>query len=129
MTKNGTPRMKWVAPEARWVSSCCPFDEKRHWRTSTPPTRPQRGLEDFVAHDLRHSLASDIRSRGGSLGDVGAALSHDSLASSSRYAHLYPEALKGVLQAVGRKKKPRRKAGGVRKSAHQAEKGSARKAA
>jgi len=66
------------------------------------------GRPELRPHDLRHSLASDIASRGGSLIEVGAALHHRSLSASRRYSHLYPGRLKGVLFAVGGRKTPHR---------------------
>jgi len=79
--------------------------------------RKARKLQHVRAHDLRHSLASDIISRGGTLSDVQAALHHDSLISAKRYAHLYPERVRDVLLGVGRG------------SAHRAPRGTKKKAA
>lgn len=111
LTKNGTPRMKFVPTEARWALKLLPFATIRHWRTryaSYEAAVAAMGIVDLVAHDLRHALASDIVSRGGSLPDVGAALDHDSPISSNRYAHLYPERLKSIMQGVGGRKNAHR---------------------
>lgn len=101
-TKNGTPRMKWVHPDARPDLDYLPFTrgDSAYYRAFRK-AREVIGMENLNPHDLRHSLASNIVSRGGSLQDVQAALHHDSMISSQRYAHLYPERLKQVLMGVG----------------------------
>lgn len=105
-TKNGTPRMVPVHPEAVWALKKLPF--KRHWRTYYAEFELARARVDMAhvrAHDLRHSLASAIISSGGTLADVQAALHHEDVASAKRYAHLYPERLKRVLFGLGRCKR------------------------
>lgn len=103
VTKNGTPRMKVVHPDARWALKQMPFEW--HWRTyyaEFEAAREKRKLRHVHAHDLRHSLASAIISQGGTLPDVQAALHHDSLVSARRYAHLYPERVRDVLLGIGK---------------------------
>lgn len=112
VTKNGTPRMKPVHPAIVADLKFLPF--RRHPRTyyaAFERARERVGTPEFVAHDQRHSLASDIVSRGGTLQDVQAALHHDSVQSAKRYAHLYPERLRSVILAVpgGQKNAHRRK--------------------
>lgn len=104
-TKNGTPRMVPVHPEARWALEHLPFE--RNWRDyykDFERARKAAGLPHVVAHDLRHSLASDIVWRGGTLVDVQGALHHESMQSSRRYAHLYPERLREVMLGTGSRK-------------------------
>lgn len=104
-TKNGTPRMVPVHREARWALEHLPF--RRHWRDyyhDFERARLAAGLEHVRAHDLRHSLASEIISNGGTLADVQAALHHEDQASSKRYAHLYPERVRRVILAVGKRR-------------------------
>lgn len=110
-TKNGTPRMAPVHPKARWALDYLPFE--RHWRDyykEFEVARKAMGLKHLHAHDLRHSLASAIISSGGTLDDVRAALHHESVVSSKRYAHLYPERVRRVILGVGRKNAHRRRA-------------------
>ena len=110
-TKNGAPRMVPVHPRARWALEHLPFE--RHWRDyykEFEGARKAAGLRHIRAHDLRHSLASAIISGGGTLSDVQAALHHDSVVSSKRYAHLYPERVRRVILGVGQKNAHRRKA-------------------
>lgn len=124
MTKNGTPRMVPVHPQAVKDLARLPFN-RAHWRTyyeEFEAARLEIGRPDVTMHDLRHSLASAIISRGGTLSDVQGALHHESMQSSARYAHLYPSRLKAVLFEVG--KKPER-----RKIAHNDKGGKPRKAA
>jgi len=120
-TKNGTPRMVPVHPEVKACLKLLPF--KRHWRdyyAEFEKARKKAGLPKLRMHDLRHSLASEIVSNGGTLADVQAALHHQSVASARRYAHLYPERTRHIMLKVGRK---------VQKNAHRKGKNNARKAA
>lgn len=103
MTKNGTPRMVPVHPKVRGCLKFLPF--KRHWRdyyADFERARKKAKLTHVRMHDLRHSLASEIISRGGTLADVQAALHHQDVASAKRYAHLYPERLRKVMLRVGK---------------------------
>jgi integrase len=103
MTKNGTPRMAPIHREARWALEQLPFEQ--HWRDyykEFEQARKAVGLPHVRAHDLRHSLASEIISTGGTLSDVQGALHHESIASSKRYAHLYPERVRRVILGVGK---------------------------
>ena len=54
-------------------------------------------LEDFRFHDLRHTAASYLVMRGGSLADVKAVLGHSDVKMTMRYAHLSPEHLRGAV--------------------------------
>lgn len=118
-TKNGSPRMKWVHPDAHWTLKHIPFQyTPEHYYRKFCDARVRVGLPGFWAHDMRHVIGTDIRKRGGSLEDVGAALDHDSYQSSERYSHIVPAQIKRVLAGVGsggkmhtrRSKKTRKKA-------------------
>lgn len=104
VTKNGHPRMKWVHPDARWALAYLPFarSQSYYWDRFVK-ARTETGLGGFWAHDMRHVVGTDIRRRGGSLSDVGAALDHVSYASSQRYAHVTPSQVKRALAGVGEK--------------------------
>jgi len=118
MTKNGTPRMTPIHPQARWALKHLPFE--RHWRdyyAEFEAARKAAGMKHVRAHDLRHSLASEIISNGGTLADVQAALHHESVVSSRRYAHLYPERVRRVILGVGQKSAHRRGARSAQKRA------------
>ena len=110
MTKNGSPRMVPVHPSAVKDLRRLPFT--RHWRTYYAEFETARvaiGRPEVTMHDLRHSLASAIISAGGTLSDVQGALHHESMQSSARYAHLYPERLREVLFKVAGPAQKRRK--------------------
>lgn len=105
MTKNGSPRLVPVHPEARWTFDYLPFeygpryyyDRFRQARAQTHPyLRP---------HDARHIVATDVILRGGSLPDVSAALHHKSIVSSARYAHILTGHAERVLFGLGKKRK------------------------
>jgi integrase len=101
MTKNGTPRMVPIHDAIRPCLKFLPFE--RHWRdyyADFEVARERAGLGHVNMHDLRHSLASAIVSKGGTLVDVAAALHHKSVASSKRYAHLYPRRVRKVIMGV-----------------------------
>jgi len=120
ITKNGTPRMKYVPVEARWALAFLPFDDTRHWRTryaSYEDAVAAMKLEDWTAHDMRHALASAIISGGKTLTDVGAALDHDSVVSSKRYSHLYQQRLKEVMRGVSKPARRRQKNAHPKKAA------------
>ncbi len=106
ITKNGSPRMKWVHPDAHWALAYLPFKlSAETYYKRFCQARAKVGLPDLWAHDIRHVIATDIRKRGGSLGDVTAALDHDSYQSAERYGHITPEHVKRVLKGVGGAKK------------------------
>lgn len=116
-TKNGSPRMKPVHKDALWALKHIPFT--MHWRTYYKyfeRARKELGLDHIWAHDLRHSLASEIISNGGTLEDVRGALHHDSVLSAKRYAHLYPERLAKTMLGVGKKRAPRKRASKQKRS-------------
>lgn len=113
-TKNGTPRMVPVHPAIAGDLKRLPFSKP--WYTFSDAferARTLAGMKHVRPHDLRHSLASEIVSRGGTLVDVQGALHHRSALSSRRYAHLYPERVRQVLLQVAtasrRKDRPARK--------------------
>lgn len=91
-TKNGTPHMIPIHPNAVWALAYIPFKWKdsyyyaRWWKA-----RSAAGLEHVRIHDERHSFASALLSNGASLAEVGRALNHKSTQSTDRYSHLYPE--------------------------------------
>ena len=58
------------------------------------------GIEDCRLHDLRHSFASLLVSKGASLEVIGALLGHTQAHTTKRYAHLYDEALREAAQSV-----------------------------
>ena len=57
-------------------------------------------MKHLKIHDERHSLASALLSTGATLGEVGSVLNHDSVQSTDRYSHLYPERIKELLERL-----------------------------
>ena len=106
-TKSGQERMKWVHPAARADLRHLPFPRgATAYYARFRAARAKIGMPELNPHDLRHSLASVIVSDGGTLMDVKEALHHETIQSSARYSHLYPERGKAVLSRIGRRKSP-----------------------
>lgn len=105
LTKNGRPVMKPVHPAVKDCLKFIPFQHADTWfYIQWKAAATKIGRPDLHPHDLRHSLASEVLSRpGGTLDDVRAALHHQSLQASDRYAHLYPERMQAILLGVGEK--------------------------
>lgn len=100
-SKNGSPHMIPVHPNAMWALQFVPFKwgdsyyYARFWAA-----RRAAGMEHVRIHDERHSLASALLSSGATLGEVGSVLNHDSVQSSERYSHLYPERIRELLSRL-----------------------------
>lgn len=63
--------------------------------------RERTGLHDVRLHDLRHTFASILASRGMSLPMIGALLGHTQQATTQRYAHLFQDPLREAANQVG----------------------------
>ena len=74
-----------------------PCNAKNEWIK----IRAKAGLEDVRLHDLRHTHASILVSKGHSLEIIGALLGHSQASTTKRYAHLYDEPLRAAAEAVG----------------------------
>jgi integrase len=105
-SKNGTPHMIPIHPDAMDAMQFIPFRfeatyyYKRFWKA-----RKAAGLDHLRLHDERHSLASALLSSGATLGEVGRVLNHDSVQSTERYSHLYPERVKELILRLPSTKK------------------------
>jgi integrase len=58
-------------------------------------------LNDVRVHDLRHSFASVMASKGASLPMIGALLGHSNPITTARYAHLFSDPLRTLVDEVG----------------------------
>jgi integrase len=59
------------------------------------------GIRGLRIHDLRHSYASQLASKGFSLPVIGALLGHTQPITTARYAHLFDDPLRKATEAVG----------------------------
>lgn len=60
------------------------------------------GISNFRVHDIRHTVASLILSKGHSLSEIACILGHKSIAMSQKYAHLANETALKVTNTVSR---------------------------
>lgn len=58
------------------------------------------GIDDFKFHDLRHTFASQVLIKGGSLKDVQELLGHKSMSMTLRYAHLSHDRKKAAVNLL-----------------------------
>ena len=63
--------------------------------------RHEAGVPDVRLHDLRHSFATFAASAGQDLSLIGALLGHRDVATTARYAHLFPERQQHAAEATG----------------------------
>jgi integrase len=69
-------------------------------KTSFKTARKNAAIEDFKFHDLRHTFASQVLMRGGSLKDVQELLGHKTMTMTLRYAHLTQEHKKRAVNLL-----------------------------
>jgi integrase len=77
-------------------------DIKKFWQR----LRQEVGIEDVRLHDLRHTYASNLVSRGVSLHIVGRLLGHTQPQTTARYAHVDDVALREATETFGRTVEP-----------------------
>jgi integrase len=65
-------------------------------------TLEKTGIQDFRLHDLRHTFATRLVQAGVDLYKVQTLLGHKSPIMSQRYAHHYPESLRGAVAILDR---------------------------
>lgn len=70
---------------------------KKAWNT----IRKKSGFPDLRIHDLRHTYASHLVSKGLSLSIVGKLLGHTQASTTQRYAHLADEPLRQATALFG----------------------------
>ena len=66
------------------------------------PVVDSRGIEDFVAHDMRHTYASHLVQKGVNLVILQQLLGHETLEMVKRYAHLAPNNLTEAAQVLSK---------------------------
>jgi len=75
-----------------------PLENSRHWFDDAVV---EAKLKNFHWHDLRHTFASRLRTKGAALEDIADLLGHKSLTMTRRYAHLGPNKLHAVVSLLG----------------------------
>ena len=58
------------------------------------------GIEDFRAHDIRHTFASHFIQKTGDLRALAELLGHSSMAMVMRYSHLCPSGVRGKVDML-----------------------------
>ena len=69
-------------------------------RTSFKTALKRANIQDFRFHDLRHTFASQVLLRGGSLKDIQELLGHKTMTMTLRYAHLSQENKKKAVNLL-----------------------------
>ena len=69
-------------------------------KRSFPSALRRAGIRDFRFHDLRHTFASQLIMRGGTLKEVQEILGHKSMTMTMRYAHLSQEKKKEAVNLL-----------------------------
>jgi integrase len=75
-----------------------PLENGRHWFDEAVM---EAEIKNFRWHDLRHTFASRLRTKGTPLEDIADLLGHKSLTMTRRYAHLGPNKLHSVVSLLG----------------------------
>jgi integrase len=74
--------------------------ELKRFDTAWRGALKRSGIENFTFHDLRHTFASHVLMRGGSLKDVQELLGHKNIKMTMRYAHLSQEHKKKAVNLL-----------------------------
>ena len=85
------------------------FEIKKFWA----PICRIADIKDCRLHDLRHTYASILVSRGATLPLIGALLGHTQTQTTARYAHLYDDPLRAAAEAVAQVVAPKGNSGEV----------------
>jgi integrase len=72
----------------------------RSLREAYSMTLKKAGIENFRIHDLRHTFATRLVQNGVDLYKVKELLGHKTITMTMRYAHHYPESLRGSIEVL-----------------------------
>jgi integrase len=87
----------------RWVNLRKVWVRVRNRARLEPTILPNGKIQHVRLHDLRHSYASLLASRGASLPIIGRLLGHTNPQTTARYAHLADDPLRQFSEAAGKK--------------------------
>ena len=71
-----------------------------NFKKSFKSAKDDAGIEDFYFHDLRHTFASQVFMKSGSLKDIQELLGHKTMTMTLRYAHLTQEHKKRAVNLL-----------------------------
>lgn len=86
----------WLLPGRRLGQHLTLAGLEQAWQV----VRREARLEDVRIHDLRHSFASVLVSKGSTLPVIGALLGHTNVATTARYAHLSDDPLRSAAEVA-----------------------------
>ena len=87
-------------PDSPWVFVRRNGERLQELDTAFYWLRKRLGIEDFRIHDLRHTCASWLVSRGVQLYAVKELLGHSTIKMTERYAHLSPENVRAAVSVL-----------------------------
>lgn len=100
-TKNGRPRIIPIPSIVRPLSKRFPLSiTERQLRTAFESARIKAKMPHIRFHDLRHTYASLLASKGATLKEIGDLLGHSTPTMTNRYTHLTNEHLQEVVSKL-----------------------------
>lgn len=103
--KRGIPMSRFLLEtlrqlKVRGISGRLFAISERSLRVAFETAVGKAGIENFHFHDLRHTFATRLVQNGVDLYKVKELLGHKSLTMTMRYAHHYPESLRGSIEIL-----------------------------
>ncbi len=77
------------------------------WRRDWSRAIEAAGIDNFRFHDLRHTAATRVLRASGNLKVVQAMLGHSDIATTSRYAHVVTDDVRGAMEAAASRNSPK----------------------
>lgn len=87
-------------PGSPWVFSHANGERVQAVKRSFKTACSRAGIEDFRIHDLRHTCAAWLVSKGVALPEVRDLLGHSTIRMTERYAHLAPENVRAAVAVL-----------------------------
>jgi integrase len=98
--RKGEHSLKGPAPVRKRIKPAPVAEVINDVKTAFRSALKRAGVEDFRFHDLRHTFASQLIMRGGTLKDVQEVLGHKTMTMTLRYAHLSQEHKKKAVNRL-----------------------------